>query len=281
MPTSNPEHGRPADWGDITLTQAACRILETASPAAKSIRSRETAAAWRHGAIAEIGAVPPPDRPARPDHPVLKHPSEMPRRRGAAGRVALLHAIAHIELNAIDLAWDMIARFASPDLPRAFYDDWVMVGDEEAKHFTLLSTRLAELEAAYGDLPAHDGLWQSAQETAHDVLARLAVAPLVLEARGLDVTPVMIEKLDKAGDIESARILRIILAEEVGHVAAGWRWFGHIATARGLDPAPAFQALVRRYYRGTVRPPFNRASREAAGFSAAWYEPLAEPESPA
>ncbi|MEX2617708.1 MAG: ferritin-like domain-containing protein [Alphaproteobacteria bacterium] len=263
--------------GDISLTQAACRILQTASPVEKSARSRDTAAAWRNGGIVEIGKVPPPERPARPGRPVLKHPSEMPRRRGTAGRVALLHAIAHIELNAIDLAWDMIARFANPDLPRSFYDDWVMVGDEEAKHFTLLSGRLTDMGAAYGDLPAHDGLWQSAQETAHDVLARLAVAPLVLEARGLDVTPVMIEKLDKAGDTESARILRIILADEIGHVAAGQRWFDHIAAARGLDPAPAFQALVRRYYRGAVRPPFNRAGRDAAGFNADWYEPLALP----
>ncbi len=204
----------------------------------------------------------------------------MPRRRGAAGRVALLHAIAHIELNAIDLAWDMIARFASADLPRAFYDDWVRVGDEEAKHFTLLNTRLAEMDAAYGDLPAHDGLWQSAQETAHDVLARLAVAPLVLEARGLDVTPAMIARLDKAGDAESARILRIILADEVGHVAAGSRWFDHIAAARGLDPASTFQALVRRHYRGRIRPPFNRTGRDAAGFHADWYEPLALPDTP-
>ena len=204
----------------------------------------------------------------------------MPRRRGAAGRVALLHAIAHIELNAIDLAWDMIARFASADLPRAFYDDWVRVGDEEAKHFTLLNTRLAEMDAAYGDLPAHDGLWQSAQETAHDVLARLAVAPLVLEARGLDVTPAMIARLDKAGDAESARILRIILADEVGHVAAGSRWFDHIAAARGLDPASTFQALGRRHYRGSIRPPFNRTGRDAAGFHADWYEPLALPDTP-
>jgi len=262
------------NWGAISLTQAACRILETALPAGKASLSAATAAAWRRSDISEIGVSAPPERPARPDQPVLQHPSKMPRRRGAAGRIALIHAIAHIELNAIDLAWDMIARFANPDLPRDFYDDWVRVGEEEAKHFTLLNARLGTLGAAYGDLPAHDGLWQSAQETAHDPLARLAVAPLVLEARGLDVTPAMIERLDRAGDTQSADILRIILAEEIGHVAAGRRWFGYIAQERGLDPASTFQALVSKHYRGAIKPPFNKADREAAGFETDWYEPL-------
>jgi len=262
----------------MTLTQAACRILETAPAAEKARLSREAAQAWRVGGIAGIGSTRPPDRPARPDRPELKHPAKMPRRRGEAGRTALLHAIAHIELNAIDLAWDMIARFARPDLPRAFYDDWVRVGDEEAKHFTLLNERLAALGATYGDLPAHDGLWQAAQETSHDDLARLAVAPLVLEARGLDVTPAIIERLERSGDSSSAGILRLILAEEIGHVAAGRRWFEHIARARGLDPEQAFRQLVRRHFRGAIRPPFNRAGRGAAGFEPCWYEPLATAE---
>ena len=199
----------------------------------------------------------------------------MPRRRGAAGRAALLHAIAHIEFNAIDLAWDMIARFADPTLPREFYDDWVRVGDEEAKHFRLLSNRLVALNVRYGDMPAHDGLWQAAQETADDILARLAIAPLVLEARGLDVTPGMIERLAKAGDNDSIAILRIILEDEIGHVAAGRRWFTHIAAVRGLVPDDAFRTLVRKHYRGRLKPPFNRAGRDAAGFHADWYEPLA------
>lgn len=259
----------------MSLTRSACAILQTADSADKAALSRRTAAAWRAGDIAEIGDDRPETRPARPDRPELLPPQDMPRRRGAAGRIALLHAIAHIELNAIDLAWDMIARFAQPDLPRAFYDDWVRVGDEEAKHFLLLSDRLAALDTQYGDLPAHDGLWQTAQETAHDVLARLAVAPLVLEARGLDVTPGMIARLDQAGDADSVAVLQIIQADEIGHVAIGQRWFAHIAGTRGLDPAAAFHSLVRKHYRGRLKPPFNTESRAAAGFDAAWYEPLA------
>ncbi len=206
---------------------------------------------------------------------MLLPPQEMPRRRGAAGRIALLHAVTHIELNAIDLAWDMIARFHDPTLPREFYDDWVKVADEEAKHFMLLSARLEKMGAAYGDLPAHDGLWQAAQETAHDILARLAVAPLVLEARGLDVTPGMIDRLEQAGDTDSVAALRIILEDEIGHVAIGRRWFAHIVTARNLAPATAFHSLVRKHYKGRLKPPFNKESRDAAGFHADWYEPLA------
>ena len=178
--------------------------------------------------------------------------------------------------NAIDLAWDMIARFAATGWPRAFFDDWARVGAEEAKHFTLLCGRLAALGAAYGDLPAHDGLWQAALATAHDPLARLAMAPLVLEARGLDVTPGMIERLKAAGDGESVAILRIILADEITHVAAGRRWFSHLAEARGLDPATAFQDLVRRHHGGRIKPPFNRAARDSAGLYADWYEPLVD-----
>lgn len=260
----------------MTITGAACWILQTADPERKAALSLEAAAQWRDGAIRDIGDTRPPDRPARPARPELKRPGEMPRRRGAAGRIALLHAIAHIELNAIDLAWDMIARFASTGWPRAFYDDWARVGAEEAKHFTLLCGRLAALGAAYGDLPAHDGLWQAALETAHDPLARLAIAPLVLEARGLDVTPGMIERLDAAGDGDSVAILRIILTDEITHVAAGRRWFSHLAEARGLDPAAAFQDLVRRHHGGRIKPPFNRAGRDKAGLFADWYEPLVD-----
>ena len=237
--------------------------------------THDAALAWREETVGAIGTCRPPGRPARPERPELRSPGEMPRRRGAAGRVALLHAIAHIELNAIDLAWDMIARFADPALPRAFYDDWVAVADEEAKHFELLSKRLAGLGAAYGDLPAHDGLWDAARQTAHDVLARLAVAPLVLEARGLDVTPGMIDRLDQAGDTESVAVLRVILEDEIGHVATGRRWFVRIAESRGLDPAETFQSLVRDHYRGRLKPPFNRNARDAAGFEPGWYEPLA------
>ena len=201
----------------------------------------------------------------------------MPRRggKGLRGRIALLHALAHIELNAIDLAWDLIARFTREDLPRAFADDWVTVADEEAKHFALLAEHLDTLGAAYGDLPAHDGLWQAAQETAHDLLARLAVVPLVLEARGLDVTPAMIERLKAAEDAESAAILQVIYDDEIGHVATGQRWFRFTCEQRGLAPVETWQALVRRHFKGALKPPFNAAARTAAGFPPAFYEPLA------
>jgi len=232
------------------------------------------AEAWRSGAIAEIGAARPPDRPARPARPELRPPRDMPKRGrgfGPQARIALLHALAHIELNAIDLACDIVARFAEPRPPRAFFDDWVRVADEEAVHFGLLSGRLAAFGAAYGDLPAHDGLWQAAGETAHNLLARLAVVPLVLEARGLDVTPAMIANLARAGDAESAAVLERIYEDEITHVAAGKRWFDHVCRERGLDPAPAWRELVRRHFRGALKPPFNAAARTRAGLDGAFY----------
>jgi len=199
----------------------------------------------------------------------------MPKRRNfgsSAGRLALLHALAHIELNAIDLAWDITARFAGADLPRKFYDDWVGVAAEEAEHFALLADRLEMLGGCYGALPAHDGLWEAAAATATDLLARLAVVPLVLEARGLDVTPEMIEKLRRQDDSASVAALETIYREEVAHVAAGERWFRFECARRGLDPVETYRELVRRYHRGGLKPPFNRAARDKAGFAAAFYE---------
>ncbi len=237
---------------------------------------------WRDGALDDIGDTRPPDRPARPAHPELRPPREMPRRKrgfGDAARIALLHALAHIELNAVDLACDIIARFAGDDLPRTFFDDWVRVADEEATHFLLLSDRLAAFGAAYGDLPAHDGLWQAAGETAHDLLARLAIVPLVLEARGLDVTPAIIANLERAEDEDSAAVLRRIYDDEIGHVAIGKHWFDHVCRARGLDPAPAYHDLVRKHFRGALKPPFNHDARARAGLDAAFYAPLAAGES--
>jgi uncharacterized ferritin-like protein (DUF455 family) len=266
------------DTPSTTLAEAAVAVLQTADPELKARRTRETADAWRRGEIAAVGTGVPPARPARPERPPLMAPRQVPRRRisaGPRGRIALLHAIAHIELNAIDLAWDLIARFAGPDLPRSFADDWVKVADEEAKHFGLLSGRLQDLGARYGDLPAHDGLWQAAEATAHDLLARLAVVPLVLEARGLDVTPAMIAKLETAGDGASAAILETIYRDEIGHVAIGRQWFEWLCGTRGLAPGPAWQDQVRRHFRGALKPPFNEAARAAAGFPAATYRPPA------
>ena len=263
-----------------TLSAAACRVLRTPRPEDKAALTNDIAAAWRDGRIPTIGRATPPDRPARPGRPVLRAPRELPRRRiGAApeGRIALLHALAHIELNAIDLAWDIVARFAGVDeLPRAFCDDWVGVAAEEAKHFSLLRARLADLGAAYGDLPAHDGLWQAAMNTAHDLAARLAVVPLVLEARGLDVTPGMTQRLRSVGDAQSADILQIIHDDEIGHVAVGRHWFETVCRQAGQEPTARYQALVRQYFRGSVKPPFNSESRARAGLTPAYYAPLAE-----
>ncbi|MGX6647965.1 ferritin-like domain-containing protein [Maricaulaceae bacterium MS644] len=236
----------------------------------------------------EIAATPcgapglAPDRPARPERPELKPPGQVPRRRlgTVAGRVALLHAVAHIEFNAIDLAFDMVARFSgdarfSEAERYEFITDWIGVGDDEARHFLLLRERLAVLGGDYGDLPAHDGLWSAAEATADDLAGRLAVAPMVLEARGLDVTPGMIERLTSAGDQDSAEALTVIYTEEVAHVAAGRRWFETVCRADGEDPEARFHALVRRYFRGDLKRPFNTPARDRAGIPQDWYEPLA------
>ena len=203
----------------------------------------------------------------------------MPKRGKAGsdtGRIALLHALAHIELNAIDLACDLIARFTDDNPPRAFFDDWVTVAEEEALHFSLLSDRLESLGSFYGALPAHDGLWEAAEQTRHDLLARLAVVPLVLEARGLDVTPAMTENLRSAGDEDSATILARIYEDEIGHVAAGERWFRWRCELDGLNPVETYHRLVREHFRGRLKAPFNHEARTAAGFHPGYYEPLSD-----
>ncbi len=264
-----------------SLVHAACAVLATRDADAKAALARAAAAAWKSGTLALLpaqGDVPtPPLRPGRPDAPRLLPPAEMPRRsfKGARGRFALLHAVAHIELNAIDLAFDIAARFAGQDLPRAFFDDWVSVGDDEARHFGLLQARLADMGGRYGDLPAHDGLWQAAEETRNDLMARLAVVPMVLEARGLDVTPGMIDRLEAARDSESAGALRVIYEEEKRHVAAGSRWFRHLCEKQGREPEAVFHETVRRHFRGDLKPPFNDAARLEAGMPSSFYEPLA------
>ena len=228
-----------------------------------------------------LGRAVPPPHPARPERPLLRPPKEMPKRRAfgsMAGRIALVHALAHIELNAIDLGWDLVARFSGQKLPHAFFDDWVSVATEEAHHFELLAGRLADFGVAYGDLPAHDGLWEAAAATADDLLARLAVVPLVLEARGLDVTPEMAARLERIGDLRTAAILRRIYRDEIGHVAIGLRWFEYLCQTRGLNPEAVFHERVRRCFKGDLKRPFNHEARAAAGFPAPYYEPLAEPD---
>lgn len=218
-----------------------------------------------------------PDRPARPALPELLPPARMPRRgKGGSerGRIALLHALAHIEFVAIDLAFDLIGRFGD-EFPRTFIDDWIGVGADEAMHFALLDRRLRALGSDYGAMPAHDGLWDAASVTAHDALARLAVVPMVLEARGLDVTPMTIERFVAAGDEASARILRRILADEIRHVRAGTRWFEFACARKGFAPDSHWRSLVATYFRGVLKSPFNDSARESAGLTLNYYQSLA------
>lgn len=260
-----------------SLGAAAVRVIQSPAPADKVELTRRFAAAWRDGRITEIGAACPPDRPARPAKPDLLAPGKM-KRRGLGsrhGRAAFVHAIAHIEFNAIDLAWDAVARFAGEDMPRAFFDDWVSTALDEAEHFRMLEERLAALGAAYGDMPAHDGLWQAAADTADDLLARLALVPMVLEARGLDTTPAAVAKLGDLGDHETAAILATIGDEEVPHVAAGVRWFRYLCERRGLAAVETFHEIVRARFRTTLKAPFNDAARAAAGMTPDFYAPLA------
>jgi uncharacterized ferritin-like protein (DUF455 family) len=269
--------GAPATAGIVSIAAACRSVLLTADPRAKLMRARAVARDWRLGRLAHAFDVAMPDRPARPDRPELLPPNRMPK-RGRAGsersRIALLHALAHIEFVAIDLAFDCAGRFGAA-FDRAFVDDWLSVGADEAMHFALLSRRLAALGTAYGDLPAHDGLWEAAEETAHDPMARLAVVPMVLEARALDITPSTIARFEAAADPVSARMLGRIMTDEVRHVAAGTKWF-HVAAGReGLDPVHHYQSLVIRHFRGALKPPFNDSARDEAGLTREFYAALA------
>jgi uncharacterized ferritin-like protein (DUF455 family) len=204
--------------------------------------------------------------PGRPSRPLLIAPRDVPHRGLGTreGRAALAHAVAHIEFNAINLALDAGWRFAA--MPDAYYTDWLGVAQDEARHFQMLRARLRELDSDYGELPAHNGLWEAAEKTAHDPLLRMALVPRVLEARGLDVTPGMMKRLREVGDLETVAILDVILREEVGHVEVGTRWFRHLCAQRGLEPDTTFRELLATH--GVrLHPPFNVAARRAAGFA--------------
>lgn len=207
--------------------------------------------------------------PGRPDRPRLVAPKDLPQRSAhtATGHAALIHAVAHIEFNAINLALDAVWRFA--DLPAAFYADWLRVAREEALHFSLLQTHLRTLGHAYGDFEAHDGLWMMTAKTSADVLARMALVPRLLEARGLDATPPMQARLARAGDTRAVEILEVILRDEVGHVEVGNRWFRHLCAQRGLEPLAHFRQLAREYGAPRLKPPFNLEARRRAGFDEA------------
>ena len=262
-----------------TLREAARAVVAAPDPVERVRLAQIAGAAWRDRRLpigARSTAEPMPDRPGRPARPELLSPRAMPRRstQGLRGRIALLHAMAHIELNAVDMTWDLVGRFAHVALPRSFFDDWVEVAAEEAGHFALVSRRLGELGAAYGDLPAHDGLWQAAQATADSLIARIAIVPLVLEARGLDVSPGLIASLEAAGDTASAAVLGVIYRDEKRHVAYGAKWFRWLAEQAGLAPEPLFHDLVRRNFRGGLKPPFNDRARAEAGLMPGFFKPL-------
>lgn len=260
-----------------TVAQACRAVLLTADPLAKVRLARAVARAWKRGALDHMFDVTMPDEPARPPHPELLPFNRMPKRgRGGSerGRIALLHALAHIEFSAIDLAFDAAGRFGA-QFPRTFVDDWLSVGADEAMHFAVLDRRLRTLGAGYGTLPAHAGLWEAAAHTAHDAAARLAVVPMVLEARGLDVTPETVARFRAGGDEPSARILNRIYYDEIRHVGFGSKWFGFLCANADLAPAPHWQNLVRIHFRGVVKPPFNDSARARAGLTRDFYAPLA------
>lgn len=263
------------------LAEMAVDVLSCADGRAKTEMSRQYAAQWQaareKGETPPVGRADPPMHPARPEQPELLSPRDVPRRKPGTpqGRVALLHAVAHIELNAVDLHWDIIARFAHVPMPTGFYDDWVKAADEESKHFNLMCECLEANDSHYGALPAHAGMWRAAQDTATDFMGRLAVVPMVLEARGLDVTPGMIEVFKRAKDSLAVEALEVIYSEEVHHVAYGSKWFHFLCGRNNEDPKERFHTLVRQYFHGALKPPFNEEKRAEAGIPPDFYWPLA------
>ena len=261
-----------------TLRQAAIEALQAADLAEKVVRTNLACRLWFGRRIGLHSPRDPvlPSRPGRPERPDLVSPRTVKRRsvHSPAGRIAMIHALAHIELNAIDLALDIVARFAGEKVPRSFFDGWMTVALEEAKHFVLLSRRLDDLGSHYGALPAHDGLWQAVEVTAHDLTARLAIVPLILEARGLDVTPSLLAKLEAVGDMDTAAILKIIYHDEKKHVAIGAKWFRFLCARARVNPAERFHDLVRECFRGDVKPPFNDRARAEAGLTPTFYRSL-------
>lgn len=263
------------------LLAVALQILNTPEPAAKAelalglhpndINGKELAARTQFSV--------PPDHPARPKSAVS--PTAVKKRKPGTpeGRAALIHAVTHIELNAIDLAFDMIARFVGakelrPDWRAEFIADWLAVGQDEARHFNLLNGIITKRGCPYGTLPVHAGMWDAARKTSDSILARLAIAPMVLEARGLDVTPPMMDKLAAAGDDEAVAALQVIYSEEVAHVATGVKWFTRIAGSQGYDPKALFHELVRERFPGGLKPPFNEQARQQAGLDSEFYREL-------
>ncbi len=257
----------PADIETITsLRGGAIAAIRSADLDRKTTLAQETATRWFARTLSLRSPLDPPlaDRPGRPRKPELVPPKHMKKRslHTLQGRIALLHAIAHIELNAVDLALDIVARFATGPVPNSFFDGWMQVAFEEAKHFKMVRARLRDLGADYGDLPAHDGLWQAAHATRTDLTARL------------DVTPALQAKMRETGDMESAAVLDVIYNDEKGHVAVGAKWFRFLCAREKRDPARTFQELVRSNFRGSLKAPFNDIARAEAGLTPSFYRSL-------
>ena len=260
-----------------SLGEAARTVLLTPDPHDKRRAARSLARAWRQGKLDHRCDTSMPDQPAWPAAPELLAPNQMPKRgKGGSerGRIALLHALAHIEFVAIDLVVDLVGRFGG-EFPRAFVDDWIGVAADEAMHFAVLDRRLRALGSHYGAMPAHAGLWESAQLTTDDALARLAIVPMVLEARGLDVTPATITRFRSGGDEVSAQILSRIYKDEIRHVSAGTVWFRQKCDEMGFNVVETWQSLVKSRFRGSLKPPFNDSARHDAGLTQEFYAVIA------
>lgn len=271
MSLSSASHGRAQ----------ALAVLCVADPAEKCVRTQQLFQVIRSGELsfephAQIVPLSEQNIPGRPERPLLIDPADVPTRSPFTpeGLAALVHAVCHIEFNAINLALDAVWRFAG--MPESFYLDWLRIAAEEAYHFSLLHERLMSLRGAdgtrwtYGSLPAHDGLWTMCEKTAHDIVARMALVPRTLEARGLDATPLIQAKLRKVGTPDALGVcadLDIILREEVGHVAIGNHWYAHLCQQQGLDPIAHYTYLVTRYQAPRLKPPFNEVARRQAGFT--------------
>ena len=270
-----PKAQKPAGLGEAIRD-----ALLTADPLQKVFKTRHLVRGYRQGLFkgpyddeAKRAPLPMPERPRWPDTLELKSPSQMPRRSkgtSQSGRIALWHALAHIEFVAIDLALDIVGRFGG-EMGAEFTEDFLSVAADEAMHFALLARKLETLGSYYTALPAHDGLWQSALDTAHDIAARLAIVPMVLEARGLDVTPATLAKVRAQGDENGGKILARILDDEIRHVRFGTKYFERIAKKRGIPPEKLWQSLVQEHFAGRVKGPFNDSARESAGLSRDYY----------
>jgi len=254
---------------NISLFDQALRCLLLDDPQEKIDATLLLQKKWQSGTLKlssslHVKSLPVP---GRPDKPELVDPKEVPKRNFSSlkGRLSLVHAIAHIEFNAINLALDAVYRFQN--MPEQYYSDWCRVAAEEALHFTLLSDYLNQHGMAYGDLTAHNGLWQMAVKTDFDVMTRMALVPRVLEARGLDVTPGMIKKLQTTGDVQLISILQKIFDDEIGHVKIGSHWYKTLCEERALEPQKTFLALIKKYMQGARFGPFETEARLQAGFS--------------